>query len=248
MLAVEGLSAARGGLQLLWDVDLEVPDGQWVSLIGSVGAGKTTLLHAIVGLLPVRSGTVRLGGNDVTHLPAEQRVALGMSLVPEGRRLFTGMTVSENIRMGAYTTRSRAVVAARADRMYAFFPRLAERRRQQVGTLSGGEQQMCAIARALMSEPRLLVVDELSLGLAPVVVDDLLEALVAIRAQGTAVLVVEQDVEAALSYADRAYVLRQGRVVRSGSGPELLADPDLQREYLGVAAGVVAPSGEGDDT
>jgi branched-chain amino acid transport system ATP-binding protein len=236
MLAVEGLCAGYGDLQLLWDVDLEVRDGEWVSLIGSVGAGKTTLLHTIVGLLPARRGTIRLGGEDVTMMPAERRVPLGMSLVPEGRRLFTGMTVVENLRMGAHTTRDRAAVAARVERMYHLFPRLGERRGQQVGTLSGGEQQMCAIARALMSEPRLLIVDELSLGLAPVVVDTLLEALVSVCEQGTTLLVVEQDVETALSYADRGYVLRQGRIVRSGSGSQLLADPDLQREYLGIVS------------
>jgi branched-chain amino acid transport system ATP-binding protein len=242
MLAVEGLCAGYGDLQLLWDVDLEVRDGEWVSLIGSVGAGKTTLLHTVVGLLPARRGTIRLGGEDVTSAPPQQRVASGLSLVPEGRRLFAGMTVLENLRMGAHTTRDRAAVRARLERVYDLFPRLAERRRQQVGTLSGGEQQMCAVGRALMSDPRMLIVDELSLGLAPVAVDALLDALVAVRTAGTTLLVVEQDVATALSHADRGYVLRQGRIVRTGTGADLLADADLQREYLGLV-----PTAAGDD-
>jgi branched-chain amino acid transport system ATP-binding protein len=235
MLEVRGLGAGYGQLQVLWEVSLEVHRGEWVSLVGSVGAGKTTLLHALAGLLPARTGAVLLEGRDVTAVRAEARVPLGMSLVPEGRRLYAGMTVAENLRMGAHTTRNRREVATRLQRMYELFPRLEQRHRQQVGTLSGGEQQMCAIARALMSEPRLLIIDELSLGLAPVIVDDLLETLVDIRSTGTTLLVVEQDVETALSYADRAYVLRQGRVVRRGTGQEvLLHDPGLRREYLGL--------------
>jgi branched-chain amino acid transport system ATP-binding protein len=235
MLAVERLGAGYGALQVLWDVDLTVRQGEWVSLVGAVGAGKTTLLHTIVGLLPARTGTIRLEGEDLTAVRAEARVKLGMSMVPEGRRLFAGMTVEENLRMGAYTVAGRAVVNERVRDMVELFPRLGERRRQQVGTLSGGEQQMCAIARALMAGPRLLVIDELSLGLAPVVVEDLLAALVQIReTHGTTLLVVEQDVETALSYADQGYILRQGRVVRTGTGAELLADPDLRSEFLGV--------------
>jgi branched-chain amino acid transport system ATP-binding protein len=234
MLEVRGLGAGYGELQVLWGVDLEVRRGEWVSLVGSVGAGKTTLIHTLAGLLPARTGGVVLDGHDLTSVRAEARVGMGMSLAPEGRRLYAGMTVAENLRMGAHTVRNRREVAGRLQRMYEMFPRLAERHRQQAGTLSGGEQQMCAIARALMSEPRLLIIDELSLGLAPVIVDDLLQTLVDIRSAGTTLLVVEQDVETALSYADRAYVLRQGRVVRSGTGQELLHDPGLRREYLGL--------------
>jgi branched-chain amino acid transport system ATP-binding protein len=240
MLEVEGLSAGYGALQVLWDVDLAVAEGEWVSLVGSVGAGKTALLHTIAGLLPARSGSIRFDGDDITGTRAADRVSRGMSLVPEGRRLFTGMTVAENLRMGGYSVRDRDIVGQRLERMYDMFPRLRERHRQQVGTLSGGEQQMCAIARALMSEPRLLVIDELSLGLAPVIVDDLLESLTAIRSAGTTLLVVEQDIETALSYADRGYVLRQGRMVRTGTGEELLADPSLQQEYLGLVASTEA--------
>jgi branched-chain amino acid transport system ATP-binding protein len=240
MLEVERLSAGYGALQVLWDVDLVVPEGAWVSLVGSVGAGKTALLHTIAGLLPARSGSIRFDGKDITTTRAEERVSLGMSLVPEGRRLFTGMSVAENLRMGGYSVRDRDIVGQRLERMYDMFPQLRERHRQQVGTLSGGEQQMCAIARALMSEPRLLVIDELSLGLAPVIVDDLLESLTAIRSAGTTLLVVEQDIETALSYADRGYVLRQGRMVRTGTGEELLADPSLQQEYLGLVTSTEA--------
>jgi branched-chain amino acid transport system ATP-binding protein len=244
MLEVEGLSAGYGALQVLWDVDLAVAEGEWVSLVGSVGAGKTALLHTIAGLLPARSGSIRFDGDNITGTRAKDRVSLGMTLVPEGRRLFTGMTVAENLRMGGYSVRDRDIVRQRLERMYDMFPRLRERHRQQVGTLSGGEQQMCAIARALMSEPRLLVIDELSLGLAPVVVDDLLESLTAIRSAGTTLLVVEQDIETALSYADRGYVLRQGRMVRTGTGEELLADPSLQQEYLGLVASTTEAAGE----
>ena len=234
MLEVRGLCSGYGELQILWDVDLTVGDGEWVALLGAVGAGKTTLMRTIAGSLPVVRGEIALAEEDVTGMPAYDRVRRGLSLVPEGRRLFRGMTVSENLIAGAFTVRHRRVISERLARVHELFPILRERSRQQVGTLSGGEQQMCAIGRSLMSAPRLLLVDELSLGLAPVVVDDLVEALVRIRAEGTALLVVEQDVELSLDYADRAHVLRQGRIVGGGPSAELLADESLQREYLGV--------------
>jgi branched-chain amino acid transport system ATP-binding protein len=234
MLEVRGLCSGYGELQILWDVDLTVGDGEWVALLGAVGAGKTTLMRTIAGSLPVVRGDIAVAEEDVTGMPAYDRVRRGLSLVPEGRRLFRGMTVSENLVAGAFTVRHRRVITERLARVHELFPILAERSRQQVGTLSGGEQQMCAIGRSLMSAPRLLLVDELSLGLAPVVVDDLIEALARIRAEGTALLVVEQDVELSLDYADRGYVLRQGRIVAGGPSAELLADESLQREYLGV--------------
>jgi branched-chain amino acid transport system ATP-binding protein len=234
MLEVRGLCSGYGELQILWDVDLTVGDGEWVALLGAVGAGKTTLMRTIAGSLPVVRGEIALAEEDVTGMPAYDRVRRGLSLVPEGRRLFRGMTVSENLIAGAFTVRHRRVISERLTRVHELFPILRERSRQQVGTLSGGEQQMCAIGRSLMSAPRLLLVDELSLGLAPVVVDDLVEALVRIRAEGTALLVVEEDVELSLDYADRAHVLRQGRIVGGGPSAELLADESLQREYLGV--------------
>jgi branched-chain amino acid transport system ATP-binding protein len=234
MLEVRGLCSGYGELQILWDVDLTVGDGEWVALLGAVGAGKTTLMRTIAGSLPVVRGEIALAEEDVTGMPAYDRVRRGLSLVPEGRRLFRGMTVSENLIAGAFTVRHRRVISERLARVHELFPILRERSRQQVGTLSGGEQQMCAIGRSLMSAPRLLLVDELSLGLAPVVVDDLVEALVRIRAEGTALLVVEQDVELSLDYADRGHVLRQGRIVGGGPSAELLAAESLQREYLGV--------------
>jgi branched-chain amino acid transport system ATP-binding protein len=234
MLEVRGLCSGYGELQILWDVDLTVGDGEWVALLGAVGAGKTTLMRTIAGSLPVVRGEIALAEEDVTGMPAYDRVRRGLSLAPEGRRLFRGMTVSENLIAGAFTVRHRRVISERLARVHELFPILRERSRQQVGTLSGGEQQMCAIGRSLMSAPRLLLVDELSLGLAPVVVDDLVEALVRIRAEGTALLVVEQDVELSLDCADRGHVLRQGRIVGGGPSAELLADESLQREYLGV--------------
>jgi branched-chain amino acid transport system ATP-binding protein len=234
MLEVRGLCSGYGELQILWDVDLTVGDGEWVALLGAVGAGKTTLMRTIAGSLPVVRGEIALAEEDVTGMPAYDRVRRGLSLVPEGRRLFRGMTVSENLIAGAFTVRHRRVISERLARVHELFPILRERSRQQVGTLSGGEQQMCAIGRSLMSAPRLLLVDELSLGLAPVVVDDLVEALVRIRAEGTALLVVEQDVELSLDCADRGHVLRQGRIVGGGPSAKLLADESLQREYLGV--------------
>ena len=234
ILRVEGLSAGYGELQILDGVDLTVGQGEWVALLGSVGAGKSTLMGAIAGSLPALKGRIELAGAEATRIPAYDRVRRGLSLVAEGRRLFRGMTVAENLLAGAFTVRGRNLIDERVARVYELFPVLRERRKQQVGTLSGGEQQMCAIGRSLMSGPRLLLVDELSLGLAPVVVEGLLEALVTIRAEGTSLLVVEQDVETSLEYADRGYVLRQGRIVGSGPSASLLADESLQREYLGV--------------
>jgi branched-chain amino acid transport system ATP-binding protein len=234
MLEVRGVASGYEGLRVLSDVDLTVAEGEWVAVVGAVGAGKTTLMRTIAGALTPFEGRVLSRGHDLTRMPAHERVRLGMTLVPEGRRLFRGMTVRENLTAGAFLLRGRGVVAERLDRVHELFPVLADRAKQQVGTLSGGEQQMCAIGRALMSNPTLLLIDELSLGLAPVVVDDLLDALVRIREEGTTLLVVEQDVETSLAFADRAYLLRHGRIVMSGEGDALLADASFRREYLGV--------------
>jgi branched-chain amino acid transport system ATP-binding protein len=232
-LEVRHLSAGYERLEVVRDVDLTVGDGEWIALVGAVGAGKSTLMRAVAGALPALRGRILLDGVDVSALPAHERVAGGLSLVPEGRRLFAGMTVAENLAAGAFTA-SKRDAPERLDHVLELFPVLGQRRRQQVATLSGGEQQMCAIGRALMSDPKLLLVDELSLGLAPVTLDRLLDALVRIRADGTALLVVEQDVETSLALADRAYMLRSGSVVMSGDAGAMLADAGFRREYIGA--------------
>jgi branched-chain amino acid transport system ATP-binding protein len=234
MLELRRVGSGYGALQVVWDVDLRVERGEWVALVGAAGAGKTTLLRTVAGSLSPFTGGVWFGGEDLAEVPAYERVKRGMSLVPEGRRLFRGMTVAENLAAGAYVVRDRRKVTERRARVHELFPVLAERAHQQVGTLSGGEQQMCAIGRSLMADPKLLLIDELSLGLAPVAVDALLAALMRIREEGTTLVVVEQDVETSLSYADRGYVIRQGRIVASGPSRELLDDPAFLREYLGV--------------
>jgi branched-chain amino acid transport system ATP-binding protein len=234
LLQVDGLRAGYADIPVLHQVSLEVRAGEIVALIGSNGAGKTTLLRALAGLLPALAGTVRFDGQTITHQRAYQRVRCGIVMVPEGRRLFPAMTVRQNLLLGAYQRHDRAAIARDLERVYTLFPRLREREHQLAGTLSGGEQQMCAIGRGLMAGPTLLMIDELSLGLAPVVVDSLLETLAAIRAQGTTILLVEQDVQVALTTADRAYVLETGRVSLSGPAGDLLANPEVRRAYLGI--------------
>jgi branched-chain amino acid transport system ATP-binding protein len=234
LLRIAGLRAGYGAAPVLFDVDLAVAAGEIVTLVGSNGAGKTTLLRAISRTIGA-SGTLHFAGRDLAGLKPEQVFSLGLVQVPEGRQLFGRMTVEENLLMGAYRRDDRAAIAAGFDRVYAMFPILFERRRQLAGSMSGGEQQMCAMARALMAAPKLLMVDEMSLGLAPVIVDQLLEVLTEIRKQGVTVLLVEQDVFAAFSVADRGYVLETGHVVRQGSVSELASDPEVKRAYLGVA-------------
>ncbi len=236
LLEIAGLSAGYGAVPVLRDIALKVDVGEIVTLVGSNGAGKTTLLRAISRTLGAR-GRLAFDGRDLAPLSPEAVFALGLVQVPEGRQLFGRMTVEENLLMGAYRRKDAAGVAQSFERVYRLFPVLFERRRQKAGSLSGGEQQMCAVGRALMAAPRLLVVDEMSLGLAPVVVDQLLGVLSDIRGEGVTVLLVEQDVFAAFSIADRGYVMETGRIVREGKVSELAQDPEVRRAYLGVAEG-----------
>jgi branched-chain amino acid transport system ATP-binding protein len=233
MLAVHHLGSGYKPLQILWDIEFSVQEGEWLALLGPNGAGKSTLLKTIVGLLKPFQGEIWYLGKEISALPVHEMVRLGIALVPEGRRLFAGMTVRENLMMGAFSQNENGKITEQLQRVFDLFPVLKEREKQVVGTLSGGERQMCAIGRALMSRPKLLLIDELSLGLAPVVVDGLLETLVAIKQEGVTLLVVEQDVNTALAYADRGYVLREGRIVKSGEAKQLLEDPSIQKDYLG---------------
>ncbi len=220
-------------------VSLEVPEGEVVALLGANGAGKTTLLRAVSGLMETQGGRVRRGsitfvGHDALKLGPVKTVQAGMAQVMEGRRIFAALTVEENLRAGAYTRRDKRGVAEDLDRMLAMFPRLAERRKSAAGYLSGGEQQMIAIGRALMAAPKLLLLDEPSLGLAPRIVEQIRDIIVSIHAMGTSVLLVEQNATMALSIAQRGYVLENGSIVKTGSGAELLADSDIQEFYLGT--------------
>ena len=234
MLDLKQLGSGYKPLQVLWDIELFLREGEWLALLGSNGAGKSTLLKTIVGLLKPFQGEIRYQGKALNSLAVHERVELGIALVPEGRRLFAGMTVRENLMMGAFAQNHNGKTTEELQRVFNLFPVLKLREKQIVGTLSGGERQMCAIGRALMSRPKLLLVDELSLGLAPLVVDGLLEALVAIKREGVTLMVVEQDVNTALTYADRGYVLREGRIVKGGEAMYLLADPTIQKDYLGT--------------
>jgi branched-chain amino acid transport system ATP-binding protein len=228
-LEVKSLSAGYGKVQVLWDVDLSVGDNEIVALVGPNGAGKTTMLRAISGIVPVRSGEVTFDGSALAGKSIEAIVGLGVAHVPEGRRLFPGLSVRDNLRLGGWVGDNRDI-----ERVVELFPALRDRMNQATGNMSGGEQQMCAIARGLMSKPKVLMIDELSLGLAPVIVDEILERLPGIAESGTAVLLVEQDVDAALTIATRAYVLETGRIVLSGESESLLNDQRVQESYLGV--------------
>ncbi len=233
LLTVRGLTAGYGEMNVLQDVAIDVRPAEIVAMVGSNGAGKTTLLRALSGLIGWR-GDVRFDGRPLAGLTPDAIFALGMVQVPEGRQLFDRMTVEENLLMGAYRQADKQAIRDGIERNYRLFPVLAERRRQLAGSMSGGEQQMCAMARALMASPRLMMVDEMSLGLAPVVVDLLLDVLAEIRQQGVTVLLVEQDVFSALHVADRGYVMETGAIVREGSARQLADDPEVQRAYLGV--------------
>ena len=235
ILELQGLRAGYGEVQVLWGIDLAVRSGEITALIGSNGAGKTTLMRALSGLIPVQSGSYRSDGVDLSDATPAEILSHGIVHVPEGRRLFGAMSIEDNLLMGAYLrTAGRAEISRDMDRVYATFPKLFERRNQAAATLSGGEQQMCAIGRGLMSAPKLLMVDELSLGLSPLLVEQLVAALRALNAEGMSILLVEQDVTTALDLCHAAYVMDMGRIVRSGSGAELLADPIIRDAYLGV--------------
>lgn len=233
LLEVSGLGANYGGMPALSDVSLEVRRAEIVALVGSNGAGKTTLLKALSRVIPC-TGTIRFGDYDLMPMTPDQVFGTGLVQVPEGRQLFDRMTVEDNLLMGAYRRDDKAAVASDLDRIYGLFPRLGERRTQLAGSMSGGEQQMCAMARGLMARPELLMIDEMSLGLAPVVVAQLMDVIEAIRNEGVTVLLVEQDVHLALSTADRGYVMDTGSIVRSGGARDLIDDPAVREAYLGL--------------
>ena len=235
MLEVRGLSVAYGDVRVLHDVTLRVGEREIVSLVGANGAGKTTTLRAVSGLLPVLGGEATFEGERLTGLPPSRIVERGIAHVPEGRQLFTNMTVGENLEMGAYLPRAKAEMERSLAWVTGLFPRLAERRAQQAGTLSGGEQQMLAIGRALMSRPRLLILDEPSLGLAPLMVKAIFDAVRRINAEGTTVLLVEQNLVQSLRLSHRGYVLETGRIVLAGGGEELLANPHTRTAFLGLS-------------
>ncbi|HTD89647.1 MAG TPA: ABC transporter ATP-binding protein [Burkholderiales bacterium] len=233
MLEVRGLKIAYGGINAVKGIDLEVRAGELVTLIGANGAGKTTTLKALAGLLKPAAGSVRYDGKDITGTPAFELVRRGLALVPEGRGVFARLTVEENLAMGAYIRDDKAAIAADCERTYITFPRLGERRRQLAGTLSGGEQQMLAIARALMCKPRLLLLDEPSMGLAPIVVQKIFETIRAVAHEGVTLLLIEQNARLALQTCDRGYVMESGKITLSGDAKALLDNPQVRRAYLG---------------
>jgi branched-chain amino acid transport system ATP-binding protein len=234
MLRVAGVSAGYGSFQALFDVSLEVNAGEAVAVIGPNGAGKTTLLRVISRLIEPRSGELQMEGRRYNDAAAHEVIGLGIAQVPEGRRLFPRLTVEDNLRMGAFTPAARAQFGQRLEFVYDLFPKMKERRGQLAGTMSGGEQQMCAIGRALMSGPKLLLLDEPSAGLAPVIVQSIFALMKRIRAQGFTVLIVEQNIQQVLKVVDRAYLLETGRIRQSGPAAELLASDEIRRAYLGV--------------
>ena len=236
MLEIRDLEAAYGDIPVLSGVTLSVGPGEIVALLGPNGAGKSTLLNVVAGLLRPRAGSIRFDGADLASVRAHLVVERGVALVPEGRRLFGTMTVEENLELGAFAARARATRAAGLERVWALFPDLRERRRQLVRSLSGGQQQMVAVGRALMTNPRLLMLDEPSLGIAPRLVRSIMESLAEINRGGVAVFLVEQNVQAALGLADRGYVLESGRIAGHGSAADLLRDPHVRRAYLGPLA------------
>jgi branched-chain amino acid transport system ATP-binding protein len=234
MLELKNVSAGYGTFQALFDVSLSVNAGEAVAVIGPNGAGKTTLLRAISKLINVSSGDIAFEGRSLSSVEPHRIIELGLSQVPEHRRLFPRLTVEENLRMGAYMEAARPKFAQRLEMVYALFPRMKERRHQMAGTMSGGEQQMCAIGRALMSGPKLLLLDEPSAGLAPVIVQSIFDLMKKIRAEGYTVMIVEQNVRQVLKVVDRAYLLEVGRIKASGSAAELLASDEIQKAYVGL--------------
>jgi branched-chain amino acid transport system ATP-binding protein len=234
LLEVSGIDVFYGRVAAVRGATLAVDKGEVVALIGSNGAGKTTTLRTISGLLHPQRGTIKFDGQDITHTAPQKIVNLGICQSPEGRRLFTRMSVLDNLRMGAYTRRNGAEIKVDMDRVFELFPRLKERANQVAGTLSGGEQQMCAMGRALMAKPKVLMLDEPSLGLSPILVETIFSIVREINASGTPVLLVEQNANKALEVAHRGYVLETGSIVKTGTGKELLASEDVQKAYLGM--------------
>ena len=233
LLSVHALHISYGGIHAVKGIDLEVGVGELVALIGSNGAGKSTTLKTLAGLQAPKDGSIHYAGNNLQHTPAHQRVSMGMALVPEGRGVFARLTIAENLQMGAYSRNDTAEIVADLDKMYALFPRLAERRSQLAGTLSGGEQQMVAMARALMSRPRLLMLDEPSMGLAPLMVQKIFTTIREIAALGMSILLVEQNAKLALQVAQRGYVMESGEITLAGKASELLGSEAVLRAYLG---------------
>jgi branched-chain amino acid transport system ATP-binding protein len=234
LLHIDALAAGYGEVQVLWGLSLAAQRGQVTCLVGANGAGKTTTLRAVVGAISPWSGRVIFQGRDVTRLPTHAKAENGLVLVPEGRQLFGTMTVEENLEMGAFAKRGARKYADHLDRVFTLFPRLKERRRQKAGTFSGGEQQMLAIARGLMTDPEILIIDELSLGLAPVVVYQLFATLKALKDAGMTILLVEQNIHLAFAISDYAYVIAEGRLVTDGTPAVLAAMPEIRRAYLGL--------------
>ena len=233
MLEIKDLCVNYGVIKALKGISFEVNEGEVIALIGANGAGKTTTLHTITGLLSAKSGSIILEGKDITRTPAHKIVKMGIAHVPEGRRIFQNLTVLDNIRLGAFTRKDKEGIAKDIEMVYDLFPRLSERKTQIAGTLSGGEQQMLAMGRALMSKPRIIVMDEPSMGLSPILVSEIFDIIESIRKQGTTVLLVEQNAKKALSIADRAYVLETGKIVLSGKAIDLINDESVKKAYLG---------------
>ena len=233
MLEVKNLEVYYGVICALKGISFEVNEGEIVSLIGANGAGKTTMMQSVVGLIPKRGGTVTFNGQDITKTPCHKIVSMGMTQVPEGRRIFQELSVYENLMMGAYTIQNQQQFKNDLESIFERFPRLKERRKQIAGTLSGGEQQMLAMSRALMSHPKLLMLDEPSMGLAPILVDQVFEIIKELHASGTTILLVEQNATKALQIADRAYVLETGNIILSGTGAELASSDEVRKAYLG---------------
>ena len=233
LLEVKGLEVYYGVIQALKGIDFEVNEGEIVTLIGANGAGKTTTMQSVIGLIPPPPGTVSFEGKDIAHLHCHKIVSLGMSQVPEGRRIFQELTVYQNLLMGAYIQKDKKAIKEDIKKIYARFPRLEERKNQIAGTLSGGEQQMLAMGRALMSRPKLLMLDEPSMGLSPLLVDEVFTIIKDLNKEGTTVLLVEQNAGKSLAISDRAYVLENGKIVLSGTGEELLQSEEVKKAYLG---------------
>lgn len=233
-LEVRDIASGYGEVQILWGVSLKLEPGKLTALVGSNGSGKTTMLRTVMGQLRAWQGQVTFQGQDITRLPSYQRASEGLVLVPEGRQLFTDMTVQENLEMGAFASRPQPQMRRNMERVFALFPRLAERRSQKAGTLSGGEQQMVAVGRGLMAEPRILMIDELSLGLSPRLTLDLFESLRRLKNEGQTILLVEQNVAMAMAVGDYAYVMAEGRVKMEGQARDLLHNEEIRAAYLGV--------------